>query len=49
MALSNITDISQITNAAKVTVLPPIDNNYKTGGGDISVGGCLVRQTFMQC
>lgn len=33
---------STITNAAEITVLEPIDNNYKTGGGDISVGGCLV-------
>lgn len=31
-----------ITNAAEITILQPIDNNYKTGGGDISVGGCLV-------
>lgn len=31
-----------ITNAAEITILPPIDNNYKTGGGDISVGGCLL-------
>lgn len=33
---------STITNAAEITVLEPIDNNYKTGGGDISVGGALV-------
>ncbi len=33
---------STITNAAEITVLAPIDNNYKTGGGDISVGGALV-------
>ena len=33
---------STITNAAEISVLQPIDNNYKTGGGDISVGGCLV-------
>lgn len=31
-----------ITNTAEITVLAPIDNNYKTGGGDISVGGALV-------
>lgn len=31
-----------ITNAAEITILQPIDNNYKTGGGDISVGGCCV-------
>lgn len=31
-----------ITNAAEITILPPIDNNYKTGGGDISVGGGMV-------
>lgn len=31
-----------ITNAAEITVLQPIDNNYKTGGGDISVGGACV-------
>lgn len=31
-----------ITNAAEITILEPIDNNYKTGGGDINVGGCLV-------
>lgn len=33
---------STITNAAEITILEPIDNNYKTGGGDISVGGALV-------
>lgn len=33
---------STITNAAEISILEPIDNNYKTGGGDISVGGCLV-------
>lgn len=33
---------STITNAAEITILQPIDNNYKTGGGDISVGGCCV-------
>ncbi len=33
---------STITNAAEITVLQPIDNNYKTGGGDISIGACLV-------
>lgn len=31
-----------ITNAAEITILQPIDNNYKTGGGDISIGGTLV-------
>lgn len=31
-----------ITNAAEITILQPIDNNYKTGGGDISVGACMV-------
>lgn len=34
-----------ITNAAEITILAPIDNNYKTGGGDISIGGCLVIAT----
>lgn len=33
---------STITNAAEITILEPIDNNYKTGGGDISTGGALV-------
>lgn len=33
---------STVTNAAEISVLQPIDNNYKTGGGDISVGGALV-------
>lgn len=33
---------STITNAAEITILAPIDNNYKTGGGDISVGGACV-------
>ena len=31
-----------ITNAAEITILAPIDANYKTGGGDINVGACLV-------
>lgn len=31
-----------ITNAAEITVLEPIDNTYKTGGGPVSVGGCVV-------
>lgn len=31
-----------ITNAAEITVLQPIDQNYKTGGGPVSVGGCVV-------
>lgn len=34
-----------ITNAAEITILQPIDNNYKTGGGDISVGGAVVVAT----
>ena len=34
-----------ITNAAEITILQPIDNNYKTGGGDISVGGAIVVAT----
>lgn len=34
-----------ITNAAEITVLSPIDNNYKTGGGPVSVGGCAVMAT----
>lgn len=33
---------STITNAAAITVLEPIDNNYSTGAGDISVGGAIV-------
>lgn len=33
---------SVITNAAQITVLEPIDYNYKTGGGPVSVGGCCV-------
>ena len=36
---------SVITNAAEITVLEPIDNNYKTGGGPVSVGGCVVVAT----
>lgn len=31
-----------ITNAAEITVLEPIDNTYKTGGGPVSVGGTVV-------
>lgn len=31
-----------ITDAAEITVLEPIDKNYKTGGGPVSVGGCAV-------
>ncbi len=31
-----------ITSAAEITVLEPIDNNYKTGGGPVSVGGCAI-------
>lgn len=31
-----------ITNAAEITVLQPIDNTYKTGGGPVSVGGCVI-------
>lgn len=35
--------ISQfITEAAGIAVLPPIDNNYTTGGGDVAVGACVV-------
>lgn len=33
---------SVITNAAGIYVLEPIDNNYKTGGGPVSVGACCV-------
>lgn len=33
---------SVITNAAEITILEPIDNNYKTGGGPVSVGGCAI-------
>lgn len=36
---------SVITNAAEITVLEPIDNNFKTGGGPVSVGGCAVVAT----
>jgi hypothetical protein len=32
-----------ITNAADITVLAPIDNTYKTGGGLVSVGATAVR------
>ncbi len=31
-----------ITNAAEITVLAPIDNTYKTGGGPVSVGATVV-------
>ena len=31
-----------ITNAAEITILEPLDNNYKTGGGPVSVGGCVL-------
>ncbi|WP_165071321.1 hypothetical protein [Desulfovibrio sp. ZJ200] len=31
-----------ITNAAEITVLQPIDNTCKTGGGPVSVGGCVI-------
>ena len=31
-----------ITNAAEITVLEPLDNTYKTGGGPVSVGGCVI-------
>ncbi len=31
-----------ITNAAEITVLEVIDNTFKTGGGPVSVGGCVV-------
>jgi len=34
---------STITNAAEITVLAPIDNTYKTGGGPVSVGATVVR------
>ena len=37
--------LSNVTNSAGVYVLEPIDNNYSTGDGDISVGGCLVYAT----
>lgn len=33
---------SVITNAAEITVLQPIDNTYKTGGGPVSFGGCVI-------
>lgn len=33
---------STITNAAEITILAPINNDYKTSGGEISVGACLV-------
>ena len=36
---------STVTNAVGITVLEPIDNNYKTGGGDINISGCLVYAT----
>lgn len=42
MALNSISDISEVTNAAKISILQPIDDTYKSGGGEISVGGCLV-------
>lgn len=31
-----------ITEAPGIAVLPPIDNNYTTGGGDVAVGACAV-------
>lgn len=31
-----------ITNAAEITILEPIDNTYKTGGGPVSVGATCV-------
>ncbi|MEA5377348.1 hypothetical protein [Vibrio parahaemolyticus] len=31
-----------ITEAAGISVLPPIDNNFTTGGGDVAVGACAV-------
>ena len=31
-----------ITNAAGITILEPLDNNFKTGGGPVSIGGCVV-------
>ncbi|MBQ7609117.1 MAG: hypothetical protein IJU76_14300 [Desulfovibrionaceae bacterium] len=31
-----------VTNAAQITILQPIDSNYKTGNGDLAVGACLV-------
>lgn len=34
-----------ITEAAGIAVLPPIDNNYTTGGGDVAVGACAVIAT----
>ena len=30
-----------ITNAAEITILEPIDNTYKTGGGPVSVGATV--------
>lgn len=32
-----------ITNAADITILKLIDNTYKTGGGPVSIGGCVVE------
>lgn len=34
---------TEITNAAEISVLPLIDNTYKTGGGPFSVGATVVR------
>lgn len=31
-----------ITNAAGIYVLEPIDNNFKTGGGAVSIGACCL-------
>jgi hypothetical protein len=34
---------TEITNAAEISVLPLIDNTYKTGGGPFSVGATVIR------
>lgn len=31
-----------ITNAAEISILEVIDNTFKTGGGPVSVGGCVI-------
>lgn len=31
-----------ISEAAGIAVLPPLDNNYKSGGGSVAVGACVV-------
>ncbi len=34
---------TEITNTAEISILPLIDNTYKTGGGPFSVGATVVR------